>query len=183
MLQYYPQSAFPSLKQLNSEGAWNKYAGWKGDGAVGANSKVLTGPDVVERGWTEVERRWEVRKKVDPETKEVEETWREAGWLEDDYERQRVAKVAFRRLLGKGPPKKGECGDALFGDWFRLCLVVNVAVVLPVVVVVIVVGVVLAATVGTPVEVRSLLYCRRMNREGDALDRMSGSVLVSLIWI
>ena len=53
-------------------------------------AKMLMGTEVVENGFEEMER------------------VQGAGWLWDEKEDARVKKVARRRRIGKGPPKKGE---------------------------------------------------------------------------
>ncbi len=110
MVDYYP--VVPSLNRLNNPKSYNIYANWqglpqpndllsardkerKGEERVAGlrwRARVLTGKDVTEGGFEEMER------------------VKGAGWLWDEKEDGRVKKVARRRRIGKGPPKKGESG-------------------------------------------------------------------------
>ena len=115
MLTYYP--TLPSLRRLNLQTPHNPYANWQGlhpssllggvEGQQGPGeelegkgadrgrswkAKVLMGKKVVEDGWEEMERA------------------KGSGWVWDEKEDARVKKVARRRRIGKGPPKKGESG-------------------------------------------------------------------------
>ena len=101
MINYYP--TVPNLRRLNKQNPFNKYANWQGlkperllaetperwRGKPWA-AKMLMGTEVVENGFEEMER------------------VQGAGWLWDEKEDARVKKVARRRRIGKGPPKKGE---------------------------------------------------------------------------
>lgn len=107
MVAYYPK--FPSLATLNAQVPWNKFANWQGldtksiaakkasGELVGSMtgqwvSQPLMGVEKVEAGWKEIGRK------------------AGAGWLHDEKEEERLAEVAVRRAIGKGPPKKGEWG-------------------------------------------------------------------------
>ncbi len=110
MVDYYP--VVPSLNRLNNPKSYNIYANWqglpqpndllsardkerKGEERVAGlrwRARVLTGKDVTEGGFEEMER------------------VKGAGWLWDEKEDGRLKKVARRRRIGKGPPKKGESG-------------------------------------------------------------------------
>lgn len=80
----------------------------------------MMGNDVVEPGWSEVDRKWHIRtsrfpsdeivdgKRQGPDKSPPVDRMVEAGWLEDAKERDRSATVALKKALGKGPPKKGE---------------------------------------------------------------------------
>ncbi|ODO01486.1 hypothetical protein I350_06306 [Cryptococcus amylolentus CBS 6273] len=106
---YYPQltNPYPKLSLLNKNIPSNPFAGWDGNPLPSAikNRKgkvlldniqwknagsMLRASELVDNGFAEVERR------------------KGTGWLENPVEQRRVARVARRRRLGKGPPKKGQ---------------------------------------------------------------------------
>lgn len=100
MLTYYPE--VPCLRRFNLQNPHNKFANWqglkpailpasgKGEGGRAWKAKALMGKEVIEEGFEEM-----IRVKG-------------AGWLWDEKEDARVTKVARRRRIGKGPPKKGQ---------------------------------------------------------------------------
>ena len=100
MINYYP--VVPSLRKLNLHNPHNIYANWDG-----------SRPAPVSRGEEQLPVSWKARPVMGREM--VEEGYEEmgrvqgAGWLWDEKEDARVKKVARRRRIGKGPPKKGDC--------------------------------------------------------------------------
>ena len=106
LTEYYP--SLPNLRSLNRQAPNNIYSNWQGlvqpesllvgkrshdqEGVVAWRAQVVTGREVVPDGFDEVERVGG------------------AGWLWDEMEDARLTKVARRRRIGKGPPKKGGFG-------------------------------------------------------------------------